>query len=243
MSGNELKNPVYKTVSDAVQNKIVDAIQKTGKGLPCHVTKVSGALITVQFDVNSIFTLPQVTVPLFGPEYIRYPIKQGDLGVVIALDLSVSYTSGQGGGIPNLSTYSPPANLEALVFLPIGNKNWVAVDSTAVTIYAPNGVTMRDTNSGDVMILHPSQFTITIGSTVFQMDANSITCTTQTFTVNAPTIFLNGQLAQGNGSTHYACTLQGPVTVINDVTAAGKSLDTHVHSGVQSGSGNSGPPV
>jgi phage baseplate assembly protein gpV len=38
-------------------------------------------------------------------------------------------------------------------------------------------------------------------------------------------------------------TVQGSIAVTGDVTAGGKSLTTHVHSGVQPGAGNSGPPV
>jgi Phage protein Gp138 N-terminal domain len=56
------------------------------------------------------------------------------------------------------------------------------------------------------------------------------------FEVDSPTITLNGQLAQGNGSTKYPATLQGPITVVNDVTAAGKSVSTHTHH--ENGAGN-----
>lgn len=61
------------------------------------------------------------------------------------------------------------------------------------------------------------------------------------FEVDAPTITLNGQLAQGNGSTKYPATLQGPITVINDVVAGGKSVSTHTHHENGAGS-NTSPP-
>lgn len=61
------------------------------------------------------------------------------------------------------------------------------------------------------------------------------------FEVDAPTIMLNGNLAQGNGATKYPATLQGPITVINDVTAAGKSVSTHTHHENGAGS-NTNPP-
>lgn len=51
-------------------------------------------------------------------------------------------------------------------------------------------------------------------------------------TINAPQVTLNG-----------AVQVNGAVTVTGDVTAAGKSLQTHVHSGVQSGGSNTGGPV
>lgn len=240
MSDNSLKTPLYQSIPKAIQSRIVDAVQLTGKALPCHVTAVSGALITVQFDVNSVYTLPQVTIPLFGPEYIRYPIKAGDLGVVIPVDAEISVTSGQGGGVADLTA---PANLEALLFMPIGSKKWVAVDPAQVDIYAPNGIKIHDTNSGAVINLHPTAIDINVGSSTLHMDSSTITATTQIYTINAPTIFLNGQMAQGTGATSYSAHLKGPLTVDLDVTATGTSVHTHVHSGVQSGPSNTGQPV
>jgi len=68
-------------------------------------------------------------------------------------------------------------NLANLVFFPIGNKNWSAVDTQAVTIYGPNGVVLRDTNSGSVITLTPTL--ISINSTV-------------EVSITAPTVSING---------------------------------------------------
>jgi hypothetical protein len=54
---------------------------------------------------------------------------------------------------------------------------------------------------------------------------------------------LNGPLSQGVGSGGGGATMLGPMTVTNDVTAGGKSLKTHVHSGVTAGGANTGAPV
>lgn len=70
----------------------------------------------------------------------------------------------------------------------------------------------------------------------------TVTINASQFTVNAPTL-LNGTLAQGTGGSGGGATLLGPLTVTNDVTAGGKSLEHHVHSGVQSGGSNTGQPV
>ncbi|WP_440867841.1 hypothetical protein [Symbiopectobacterium purcellii] len=32
------------------------------------------------------YVFPQVTIPLFGPQYIRYPKQPGDKGIVIPAD-------------------------------------------------------------------------------------------------------------------------------------------------------------
>lgn len=67
-------------------------------------------------------------------------------------------------------------------------------------------------------------------------------------TINAPTITLNGDvtingnLSQGMGASGGSATMLGPVNVTNDVKAGGKSLTTHTHGGVQTGSGNTSAP-
>ena len=153
----------------------------------------------------------------------------------------MSYTSGQASTPPDLSQ---PGNLEALYFQPIGNAQWSSVDGQAVVIYGPNGVTLRDSASGAVIVLHPGSITATIGGTSVAMTSSSVVVTATTkITFAAPEIEIDGQLTQGTNAGGYPATLQGPVTVIHDVTAAGKSLDSHEHSGVQPGSGTSGPPV
>jgi hypothetical protein len=237
-----LRTPLVSTLPAAVRTQLADALQLQGKSLPCHVTAVAGALITVAFDLAlSVYTLPQITVPLFGPEYIRYPIQVNDRGYVMPVDCPVGFSSGQASSPPDLSQ---PGNLEALFFMPIGNAKWQAVDGQAVVIYGPNGVTLRDTASGAVIVLHPTTITATIGGTSVSMDSSSVTVTaTDSITLQAPSIVLDGNLTQGTSGSGYPATLQGPVTVVNDVTAAGTSVHTHIHSNVQPGGGDSGPPV
>jgi hypothetical protein len=53
-----------------------------------------------------------------------------------------------------------------------------------------------------------------------------------TITLQAPTVAVEGDL-----------TVSGTVVADGDVEGAGVSLQTHVHSGVTTGGGNSGPPV
>lgn len=67
----------------------------------------------------------------------------------------------------------------------------------------------------------------------------STTITTPTFTVNGASVF-NGTLSQTGGG---ASTMSGTLTTSGDVVAGGKSLKTHVHSGVSVGGANTGAPV
>jgi hypothetical protein len=236
-----LRTPLVSTLPVGVRTQIGDALQLMGKALPCHVISAAGPLITVAFDLApSVWTLPQITVPLFGPEYVRYPIQPKDKGYVIPVECPVGFSSGQASSPPDLSQ---PGNLEALYFQPIGNAKWQEVDGQSVVIYGPNGVTIRDTNSGAVIVLHPDEITITIGACVTTINGTTISMVAPTsITLQAPSIVLDGQLTQGTESGGYPATLQGPVTVVHEVTANGIPVSTHLHSDA-GGSGDSGPPV
>lgn len=157
------------------ERKIENALQKSGKVLPASVVKQTGNMITVSFELRDIpYVLPQVTIPLFGPQYIRYPMQPGDKGIVIPADTYIGGVSGQGGGIADMT---PPANLSALVFLPISNTEWQGVDGQVVTVYGPEGVTLRDSSSNTTFLLKPDSiaistpdsFTVTVGGTVFSL--------------------------------------------------------------------------
>jgi hypothetical protein len=103
-------------------------------------------------------------------------------------------------------------------------------------------------NSAGIRIHSPTQIKMDApdirleAQTIEMVASTSITATAPTFTINAAT-YINGLLSQGQGSAGGTATMQGPVTIINDLTAQGTSVHTHVHSGVQTGSGNTGGPV
>ena len=104
MTNNAQKTPYARAINQFAEQKVLDAIQTLGKALPCHVVAIAGSIVTVQFDItNTPFTLPNVTCPMFGPEYIRYPTQVGDLGVVISADCYIGGVSGLGGGVAELS--------------------------------------------------------------------------------------------------------------------------------------------
>ncbi|WP_080437029.1 hypothetical protein [Burkholderia ubonensis] len=228
MADNSLKSPLNRSLPQAIQNKILDAIQLQGKALPAHVVSKSGAMITVAFDVHSTYTLPQVTIPLFGPEYIRYPLQSGDRGFVLPMDARTGYSSGQGGGIPDLSQ---PANLAALVFLPIGNTQWSSVDPNAVVVRGPNGVVLEDETNACTFVLTPTSVTCIAPNQIkLQSGATTMTITPTGWSITGS----NGSLSDGSHTTS--------VTLMNSTWAALLSwLSTHQHSDPQGG--NTGAPT
>lgn len=159
MADNAQKTPVGISLNKFARTRATDQIQNLGKALPASVVSVRGAIVTVKFEVNSAFTLPNVTIPLIGSEYARPPIQPGCKGLVFPADAYLGGMSGLGGGVANLAQRG---NLTALVFAPIGNAGWTTVDGNAFVIYGPNGVVLRDQNSHCVITLTPTGIAITL---------------------------------------------------------------------------------
>jgi hypothetical protein len=144
MASNAQKTPLQISLPNAIQKKVQDAVSLLGKALPAQVVAVMGSIVTVKFLVTtSLFTLPNVTCPVAGPEYARPPTQVGDKGVVIPIDVYLGGVSGLGGGSADISL---PGNLSALVFFPIGNTGFSTTDDpNSFVLYGPNGVILRNT--------------------------------------------------------------------------------------------------
>lgn len=140
------------------EHKINKALTMNGKILPVSVASRQGHMIEVVFELTNIpFTLPNMVVPIFGPEYVRYPIQPGCRGIVIPGDTYLGGVSGLGGGVADLTM---PGNLSSLVFLPISHTEWQDVDYSVLTLYGPEGVTIRDAGSSTTFMLTPQSITI-----------------------------------------------------------------------------------
>lgn len=147
MSGNSTnaqKTWFGGSMSRFSEAKIADAIHLLGKALPCSIAKVTnGGIVVVKFEVDAApFTLPQVTVPIATCMYNVPPLQVGDKGFVTTADVRLGGVTGLGSGAAKLSR---PANLTALVFVPLGNADWEASpDANAYLIQGPNGFILRN---------------------------------------------------------------------------------------------------
>lgn len=160
MSGNEQKTPLALTLNRFATQKAFDAIQLLGKALPASVTAVvSSGVVTVKFELKTKFTLPSVTVPLAGSEYVRLPVQVGMKGFVVPAAAYLGGVSGLGGGTADLSLR---ANLSTLVFFPIGNSDWTpSEDPNALVLYGPDGVIIRNLAGTSKLVLGPDGTVIT----------------------------------------------------------------------------------
>jgi hypothetical protein len=200
------------------------------------VTAVSGSIVTVKFEVNAgPITLPPVTIPVAGPEYIRYPIQVGCQGFTVSADVYIGNITGLGPATaPSLA---PPGNLSALVFFPIGNKNFSATDDTnAVVIYGPDGVILRDLGKKNTLTISPTQVTLTqtAGGFVITVPAGQAVTINGNLIVTGTTTLdsnlqLNGSIQSESGGTYAGnIATSGNVTALAG-TAGSVGLSTHTH--------------
>lgn len=201
MSQNQKLN-YGKSMNNFAEQKIADAGQIGGRPLPAVVVAQSGRMITVSVSINSLYTIPELTVPIMGPEYLRYPMQPGDKGLLIPMGIYIGGMSGQGGGTADLTI---PQNLSAMVFLPISNTEWQDVDPNVATLYGPEGVTIRDSGSATTFILTPDSiaivapgsFKVTVGGTVLSLTPTGWSL-----------VGINGSFVDGAGETSPAIMQQ-----------------------------------
>ena len=205
-----------KSMNDFAKGKVLDQLQINGRPLPAIVVQCTGNMVEVAFALNSSFTLPNVTIPIFGPEYIRYPMQAGDKGLVLPMETYIGGMSGQGGGTASLTT---PANLSALVYLPISNTQWEAVDTDVLVMYGPEGVTLRDKESNTTFLLTPESITIVTPDSFKVTVGGSVLSLTKTDWVLSG---VNGELTDGGGTT-------SPSVMAAAWVALMTWANTHVH--------------
>lgn len=147
MPDNAQKTPIQQSLSRFADNKIASAAQLLGKSVPATAVSVdaTNTIVTVKLELQGApFKFPQVTCPVYGPQWVRWPIQAGDPGVCFSSEYYLGGMSGLGGGVAGLSQMM---NLGTLVWFPIGNANFDPTDNPqAVVIYGPDGFVLRDSS-------------------------------------------------------------------------------------------------
>lgn len=174
MANNYAKLWAQKRINQASIQRAQEAIQATGRALPCVVTAVSGSIVTVSFQVApGQFTLPKITIPKAESNWIRNPTQVGDTGITVPADTYIGIVSGLGSGLPNINVR--PANLSALVFMPVSNKASAPQDPNAATIQGPNGFIGQTTaGTASSVITNTNGTTVTFGGAVLIVNASGI---------------------------------------------------------------------
>jgi len=188
-----------------------------GKALPCHVTAVAGQIVTVAFDLpqGAPWILPEITIPKAEGPWINSPTQVGDVGLTVPADVYLGGISGIGGG---LATWRRPGNLDALVWVPVAKKSAQIPNQNAALVQGPDGWIAQTTQGSTPCSIVGNQqgITLTYGSTQIVMNSDSIQ-----FSAGGKTVTLDS----------------------GGFDIDGILFESHEHSGVTTGSGNTGGPV
>jgi hypothetical protein len=223
MADNFAKLWLQKTLNQTAINRAGQAIESMGRALPCRVTKVSGQIVTVEFEMDtSPWTLKPITIPKAEGPWIIASTQVGDTGFTVPADVYLGGVSGLGGGTAN---FLRRGNLSALVFCPVGNVDVTPIDPNATQVQGPNGTILRTTEGvTSSVVTNKEGTTITFGSTSLIVNAAGITLT------------VDGQTFTWGGSTAVSTLpIEAP-----DVILPNGAVNGHIHPGVQTGTGNTG---
>lgn len=243
-------------LSELIKRTIIQTMRQLRVSMPCEVVRynskrqmVDVRIVQPEIDLagNNI-PMPVITnIPVSfvrcGNSHITHPINKGDTGFIIFADRDISswVETNNTSVVDSARTHS----MQDSYFIPGiagGGKN---ANPNDVEIKY-NNTTIHLRKNGDVDINTPSKVNINASS--------EVNVTTNKLTVNAPNSYFNGNVfisqllttggfvsngTSGGGVAQFT----GSINVTGDVTANGTSLDTHVHSGVQSGGSNTGQPI
>lgn len=234
---NELAFVIAQTLAKLATAQPVIVIAQRGGGLaPVGFVDVQPLVQQLAGDGTPVDHGIIPNVPYFrlqgGDNAVVIDPKPGDIGMA-------AFSSRDMTAVKNARQAAPPGSRrqydmsDAMYFGGLLNgtpTQYVQFSDAGITMHSPTKITL---DAPDIVLQ---------AATVEINASTSATITTPTFTVNGSTV-LNGPLSQGMGSGGGTATMQGPLTVTNNVTGAGISLNSHHHTGVTTGAGNTGGPV
>lgn len=174
MSDFAKKISFAENLSNAIKWQNQSDNAQMGWQLPCKVAAVdlTDGFVTVDFQVtNTNLKFPQITIPVIGWRYIRYPIQVGDAGLTISIDTNLNFIAGQASGITSLTSQG---NLgPTLAFMPIMQTTMANSDNPqAVVVVGPQGVILRDDAGDSVVTISPTGIRLQSGTSYISIAKN-----------------------------------------------------------------------
>ena len=157
----EHKIDTYQSINNNIANQINNALKSLPKSEPCKVEEVKGNKVKVARMLENDNVIGYTdNVPIIRPIYFTYPIKQGDVGLLIASNYPVSnYVKDSNTPPKNMPEN---ANGSGYLFLPLAPDDLDFIQNTegkAFEIYSLDGKTsiiidddkiqIKDNASGD----------------------------------------------------------------------------------------------
>ncbi len=228
MANNFSKLWIQKLLNSNAIRRAQEEIQSTGRALPCTVTAITGAIVTVEFAMDP-WTLPPISIPKAESPWIRMPTQVGDKGVAFPSDRYIGSLSGLG-----LDLNSPPGNLSSLIFVPVSNAKSNPIDPNAAQIEGPNGAIIRTSDGKSEIKVSPTGIEST-----FEKATCTLSSSAANLTFDTASCDLNGTNATLSfGATSVVVDASGVTIVAGGVpikfTSSGLSVNgvdylTHEH--------------
>jgi len=204
------------------ENAALKALQATGRALPCTVTAIDGALVTVQFDVVAPYTLYPLQLPKAESQWLRAPVQVGDKGMTVSADTLVTTAAGVSSGTPDVQV--DYGNLgPTLVWIPIANVDFPTTpDPNKAWLNGPNGAVLSDTaQTVGVTCDHTLQLvTIYAGGNTIVVNADPSIVTTVIGALGNLQTVVDGT---ANQISHLVPSAAGPIQVLLDGEATALS--------------------
>lgn len=198
-------------------------------------TDTDSAGNSVSLNLPLLVDVP-VVFPRGGGVTLTFPVKAGDECLVIFADRCIDFWWQSGGVQEPVDTRQHDLSDAFAIVGPQSQAQKISgISTSAAQLRTDDGAAFIEVAAGhDITVNTPGKLTASAqGGTEI---------TSPTIVLNGA-VTINGSLSQGMGPGGGDATMMGPITVTNDVTAGGKSLQNHVHSGVQTGGGETGKPV
>jgi len=185
------------------------------------------------WDHGTIYNVPYMRIQGGSNGIILDPVI-GDIGIATVCDRDISTVKeSQDVSAPGSNRKNDMSDMVYLMtIIGAAPTQYVQFNEDGITVFSPTKVII---NAPEVEV--DASTSVKVTSPNVEIDASSA-CT-----INAPSIVLNGAVTQGHGSNAGNASFGGTMTVTGDVTAAGTSVHTHKHGGVQPGGGQTGTPV
>lgn len=156
MPDDFLKLPLQSSLNRAATARAEEAIQNTGRALPCKVTAVEGSIVTVTFEANipyqqpdgtiAVYQLPPITLAKAESQWMRSPTQVGDFGLTLPADTFLGGISGIGTGVADTGVDYGNLSGTRLVWVPVAALSFASAPSPAQAyVNGPEGVFVSDT--------------------------------------------------------------------------------------------------
>jgi len=173
--------------------------------------------------------------------------EPGDIGMAAfaSRDISAVKTTKSDGNPGSYRTHNFGDGMYFGGFLNATPEQYAQFSKDGIKLHSPKAIVLE---APTVTVNASESCTIQTPQNSVISDTHTVNATTK-ITQASPLVDLDGALVQGQGEYGGDAIMEGPLHVIKKITSdtdvfgAGTSLHTHVHSGVMSGSGDTGPPV